>query len=73
MKGNMTDRQIYFFCQQAAVICLSREFKQLHKEMSKIYRKRGLVDAPTIAFQDSLFSMFMEHHDGEYSSQTQYL
>jgi len=73
MKVNVTDRQVHYFCQQAASICMSREFKQLHKEMSKIYRKKGISDAPIVAFQDSLFSLFMEQNDGELSSQSQFL
>ncbi len=59
-KAEPNDRQISKFCQDVASICCSDEFKKLHKEMSKIYRKNGLSDANRIAFQDSLFSMYLE-------------
>jgi hypothetical protein len=68
---HVSDKQLQFFCQQAATICNSREFKQLHKEMVKIYRKKGIRDATVIAFQDSLFCLYIEQHEGELKSQIQ--
>ncbi|GAA0365770.1 hypothetical protein [Bacillus horti] len=65
----MFDRQLYVFCQEAAQICHSKEFKQLHKEMAKLYRKKGVNNFKVIAFHDSLYSIYMEQHDGELSSQ----
>lgn len=54
------DRHLSQLCQHVAMICCSNEFKKLHKEMSRIYRKNGLRDATRIAFQDSLFSIYLE-------------
>lgn len=65
-----SDQQLQFFCQQAAIICTSSEFRQLHKEMSKLYRRRGIRDAKIIAFQDSLFCLYIEQHDGEFTFQS---
>lgn len=70
---SVTDRQLQLFCQQAATICNSSEFKKLHKEMQKIYRKKGIRDAKIISFQDSLFCLYIEQQDGEYHSQAQLL
>ena len=58
-EGN--DRRLSELCHDVAAICCSSEFKKLHKEMSKIYRKNGLTDARRLAFQDSLFSIYLEH------------
>ena len=73
MKVSVSERQLQVFCHQAATICTSREFKQLQKEMVKIYRKKGISDAQLIAFQDSLFCLIMEQEDGEFGTQTQFL
>lgn len=59
-KAEESDRRLSKLCQDVATICCSLEFKKLHKEMSKIYRKNGLLDAHRIAFQDSLFSIYLE-------------
>lgn len=64
-KITFSDQQLQFFCQQAASICMSSEFRQLHKEMSKLYRRRGIIDPKVLAFQDSLFSLYSEQVDGE--------
>jgi len=61
----VNDRRLSELCQDVATICCSSEFKKLHKEISKIYRKNGLSDAKRMAFQDSLFSMFLEHFHSE--------
>ncbi|HJV46696.1 MAG TPA: hypothetical protein VJ824_13355 [Bacillota bacterium] len=57
-EGN--DRRLSELCQDVATICCSSEFKKLHKEISKIYRRNGLTDANRLAFQDSLFSIYLE-------------
>lgn len=61
----LSDHQLFSLCQQAAIICTSREFKQLHKEMIKLYRNKGMKDAKIVAFQDSLFSLYLEQHAGQ--------
>jgi hypothetical protein len=74
MKGDVTvklplaegnDGKLSELCQEVAQICCSSEFKQLHKEMSKIYKKNGVKDPSRAAFQDSLFSMYLEQNDPE--------
>jgi hypothetical protein len=57
------ERELYTFCQHAAQICNSREFKQLHKEISKLYRKQGIPDFRLIAFQDSLYTLYIEWYE----------
>ena len=64
-----TERQLQLFCQQAAFICHSKEFKQLNKEMSKLYRRNGIHNFKIVAFQDSLFSLYLEVHDGKLDTQ----
>ncbi|RKD24275.1 hypothetical protein BEP19_07685 [Ammoniphilus oxalaticus] len=59
-KADDYDRRLSLLCQHVATICCSNEFKKLHKEMSRIYRRNGLRDATRIAFQDSLFSIYLE-------------
>ena len=59
-KAEGNDRRLSELCQDVATICCSVEFKKLHKEMSKIYRRNGLTDARRLAFQDSLFSIYLE-------------
>lgn len=54
------DRQLSIFCQHAAEICTSKEFKRLNKEISKLYRKSGVSDFKVIAFHDSLYSLYLE-------------
>lgn len=61
--GKLSENQIQLFCQQIAVICYSDYFKQLHKEMSKRYKKNGIENARLVAFQDSLFTIYMEQDD----------
>lgn len=63
------DQQLFKFCQEAAVIYHSKEFKKLYKEIAKLYQKNGIRNFKRVAFQDSLFSLYMEQHDGEMSSQ----
>ena len=59
-KAEDQDRRLSKLCHDVAMICCSNEFKKLHKEMSKIYRKNGLSNASQIAFQDSLFTIYLE-------------
>ena len=59
-KAEYSDRRLSELCQDVAMICCSMEFRKLHKEMSKIYRRSGLTDAKRMAFQDSLFTMYLE-------------
>lgn len=66
------DRRLSKLCQDVAIICCSDEFKKLHKEMSKIYRKNGLSDANRIAFQDSLFSIYLEQMHPEVREEIPY-
>ncbi|GAB7388264.1 hypothetical protein BSNK01_21010 [Bacillaceae bacterium] len=54
------ERRLSRFCHDVASICYSAEFKKLHKEMSKLYRRSGVKDAKRVAFQDSLFALFLE-------------
>lgn len=72
-KADESDRQLSKLCQEVAMICCSEEFKKLHKEMSKIYRKNGLTDASRVAFQDSLFSMYLEQMHPEAREEISYL
>lgn len=53
------ERLIHFF-REVATICCSREFEKLHKEMSKLYRRGGIKNAKQIAFQDTLFTIYIE-------------
>jgi hypothetical protein len=74
MKSNVSqssDRQLLLFCEEVALICHSREFRRLYKEMAKLYRKKGIRDPKVIAFQDSLFCLYTEQNDGELTSQSQ--
>ena len=64
-KAEASDRHLSELCQNVAIICCSSQFKRLHKEMSKVYRKSGLTDALRLAFQDSLFSMYLEQSYSE--------
>lgn len=57
------ERELYTFCQNAAKICNSREFKQLQKEISRLYRKQGVPDFRLIAFQDSLYTLYIERYE----------
>ena len=59
-KAETSDRHLSEWCQSIASICCSPEFKKLHKEMCKIYRRSGLINPTVIAFQDSLFSLYIE-------------
>ncbi|RXT15161.1 hypothetical protein [Ammoniphilus sp. CFH 90114] len=72
-KADDTDRQLSKLCQEVANICCSDEFKRLHKEMFKIYRKNGLTDAHRVAFQDSLFTMYLEQLHSEAREEIPYL
>lgn len=69
-KITFSDQQLQFFCQQAALICMSSEFRQLHKELSKLYRRRGVRDPKLLAFQDSLYCLYSEQVDGEITFQS---
>lgn len=69
-KADDQDRRLSKFCQEVAIICCSNEFKKLHKEMSKIYRKNGMNHAVRIAFQDSLFSLYLEQKHPEAREET---
>lgn len=48
-------------CRDVATICCSHEFHKLHKEMLKLYRRNGVQDAQKMAFQDSLFAIYLEY------------
>jgi hypothetical protein len=54
------DRRLLDLCHDIAYICSSHKFKKLRKEMERLYRKSGVQDASRIAFQDSLFSIYLE-------------
>jgi hypothetical protein len=74
MKSNMSktsERQLLIICEKVSHIYNSKEFKQLYKEMSKLYRKKGIRDPKIIAFQDTLFCLYSEQYDGEITSQSQ--
>ena len=71
-KADDQDRRLSKLCQEVAMICCSSEFKKLHKEMSKIYRKNGLNNAVRIAFQDSLFSIYLEQMHPEVREELPY-
>lgn len=66
------DERLSELCREVARICISEEFKRLHREMVKLYRKSGIGDPQLIAFQDSLFSIFMEsyHSEGSFEPYT---
>lgn len=51
------------WCREVARICISEEFKRLNRDLLKFYRKSGMDDAFLLAFQDSLFSLFVEFDD----------
>ena len=51
------------WCREIARICISDEFKRLNRDLLKFYRKNGMDDAFLLAFQDSLFSLFVEFDD----------
>ncbi|WP_202077175.1 hypothetical protein [Caldalkalibacillus salinus] len=65
------DHRILTICQHVAVICHSKEFKQLNKEVRKLYKKNGVDDFKVLAFQDALFTMYMEKKQREKTSQIQ--
>jgi hypothetical protein len=71
-KAEGNDRRLSELCQDVASICCSSEFKKLHKEISKIYRKNGVTDASRLAFQDSLFSMYLENMYSETEEEIPY-
>jgi hypothetical protein len=62
------DERLIELCREVARICISDEFKRLHREMVKLYRKSGVPDPHLVAFQDSLFSIFVEsaHPEGSF-------
>lgn len=60
MIANTDERRLLDFCHDVAYICSSHKFRKLHKEMEKHYKKSGVKDASRIAFQDSLFSIYLE-------------
>jgi len=51
------------WCREVARICVSDEFKQLNRDLLKFYRKSGMTDPSLLAFQDSLYSLFIEFDD----------
>ncbi|UOF89398.1 hypothetical protein LSG31_16035 [Fodinisporobacter ferrooxydans] len=58
---NHQDEQLLNICREVAKICCSSEFKKLYREMSRYYRKSGIMHAKRIAYQDALFSMVIEY------------
>lgn len=54
------DARLMQLCREVARICISEEFQRLNREMVKLYRKSGIRDPYLVAFQDSLFSLFVE-------------
>lgn len=54
------DEELIELCRRVAHICVSHDFKTLHSEMLKWYKKSGVRDPHVIAFQDTLFSFFLE-------------
>lgn len=66
----LSDDDLELFCLQAATIVTSKEFKQLFKEMHKMYRKLEVNEAKLCAFKDSLFSLYLEAYADEYSTKT---
>ncbi len=54
------DQHLLQFCHDIANICSSHDFKELRNEMEKLYKKSGVKDASRIAFQDTLFSIYLE-------------
>lgn len=58
--ANTEDERLICLFREVAFICCSHEFEKLHKEMSKLYRKSGMKDAKQTAFQDTLFSIYIE-------------
>lgn len=59
------EKRLSRYCSHAAAICCSKEFKKLHREMARLYRKSGVRDASRKAFQDSLFSMMLERFSAD--------
>ncbi|MFC4768835.1 hypothetical protein [Effusibacillus consociatus] len=61
------DARLFHLCREVARICISEEFQRLNREMVKLYRKNGITDPYLVAFQDTLFSLFVEtdrHFEG---------
>jgi hypothetical protein len=58
--ANWEDERLILFFREVSTICCSQEFEKLHKEMSKLYRKSGIKNARQIAFQDTLFTIYIE-------------
>lgn len=54
------DARLFQLCREVARICISEEFQRLNREMVKLYRKSGITDPYLAAFQDALFSLFVE-------------
>lgn len=54
------DARLFQLCREVARICISEEFQHLNREMVKLYRKSGVSDPYLVAFQDTLFSLFLE-------------
>jgi hypothetical protein len=57
------DERLMEWCREVARICVSDEFKQLNRDLIKVYKKSGATDPFLLAFQDSLFSLFTESDD----------
>jgi hypothetical protein len=58
--ANLEDERLIYFFREVSVICCSDEFQKLYKEMSKHYRRSGIKDAKQTAFQDTLFTIYIE-------------
>jgi hypothetical protein len=58
--ANTEDERLICLFHEVSFICCTNEFEKLHKEMSKLYRKSGMKDAKQTAFQDTLFSIYIE-------------
>lgn len=54
------DARLFQLCREVARICISEEFQRLNREMVKLYRKSGITDPNLAAFQDTLFSLFID-------------
>ncbi|BCJ85311.1 hypothetical protein [Effusibacillus dendaii] len=54
------DANLIQLCREVARICISEEFQRLNREMIRLYRKSGITDPYLAAFQDALFSLFVE-------------
>lgn len=65
---DLHDARLFQLCREVARICISEEFQRLNREMVKLYRKSGISDPYLVAFQDTLFSLFLESDSESESS-----